>query len=60
MRMIQHVREKFSCRACEAINMQPPAPSHPIARGSPERPIAEKAPSPQQVLLQILQSVAWE
>lgn len=30
--MIQHVREKFSCRACEAIT-QPPAPSHPIARG---------------------------
>jgi transposase len=28
----QHVREKFSCRACEAIT-QPPAPSHPIARG---------------------------
>jgi transposase len=26
------VREKFSCRACEAIT-QPPAPSHPIARG---------------------------
>src|SRR6476646_1958302 len=31
-KVIQHVREKFSCRACEAIN-QPPAPSHPIARG---------------------------
>jgi transposase len=31
-RVIQHVREKFSCRACEAIT-QPPAPSHPIARG---------------------------
>jgi transposase len=31
-RVIQHVREKFSCRACEAIS-QPPAPSHPIARG---------------------------
>ena len=30
--MIQHVREKFSCRACEAIT-RPPAPSHPIARG---------------------------
>ena len=30
--VIQHVREKFSCRACEAIS-QPPAPSHPIARG---------------------------
>jgi transposase len=28
---VQHVREKFSCRACEAIS-QPPAPSHPIAR----------------------------
>ena len=31
-KVIQHVREKFSCRSCKAIN-QPPAPSHPIARG---------------------------
>ena len=31
-KVIQHVREKFSCRDCEAIT-QPPAPSHPIARG---------------------------
>ena len=31
-KVIQHVREKFSCRVCEAIT-QPPAPSHPIARG---------------------------
>lgn len=31
-KVIQHVREKFSCRICEAIT-QPPAPSHPIARG---------------------------
>jgi transposase len=31
-KVIQHVREKFSCRACEAIT-QPPAPLHPIARG---------------------------
>jgi len=31
-KVIQHVREKFSCRACERIT-QPPAPSHPIARG---------------------------
>jgi len=30
--VIQHVREKFSCRSCESIT-QPPAPSHPIARG---------------------------
>ena len=30
--VIQHVREKFSCRSCEAIT-QPPAPSYPIARG---------------------------
>ena len=28
----QHVREKFSCRACEKI-AQPPAPFHAIARG---------------------------
>jgi len=26
------MREKFSCRSCESIT-QPPAPSHPIARG---------------------------
>jgi transposase len=31
-KVIQHVREKFSCRSCEQIT-QPPAPSHPIARG---------------------------
>jgi transposase len=30
-KVIQHVREKFVCRACEAIT--PPAPSYPIARG---------------------------
>ena len=32
MKVIQHVREKFSCRACGVIS-QPPAPSHAIARG---------------------------
>jgi len=31
-KVIQHVREKFSCHTCEAIT-QPPAPSNPIARG---------------------------
>ena len=31
-KVVQHVREKFSCRACEAIS-QPPAPSHPTTRG---------------------------
>ena len=31
-KVIQHVREKMTCRTCEAI-AQPPAPSHPIARG---------------------------
>lgn len=30
--VIQHVREKFTCRGCETIT-QPPAPFHPIARG---------------------------
>ncbi len=30
-KVIQTVREKFSCRACEKIT-QPPAPFHPIAR----------------------------
>jgi len=31
-KVVQHVREKYSCRGCEAIT-QPPAPSHPITRG---------------------------
>src|SRR6516165_9044934 len=31
-KVIQTVREKFACRACETIT-QPPAPFHPIARG---------------------------
>ena len=31
-KVIQHVREKFSCRQCEHIT-QAPAPSHSIARG---------------------------
>ena len=31
-KVIQHVREKFSCRSCESIT-QPPASSHPIASG---------------------------
>src|SRR5215475_8920538 len=31
-KVIQHVREKFSCRSCETI-AQTPAPAHPIARG---------------------------
>ena len=31
-KVIQHVREKLTCRQCEAIT-QPQAPSHPIARG---------------------------
>ena len=30
--MIQHVREKFSCRDCESIN-QAPAPFHVVPRG---------------------------
>jgi transposase len=30
--VVQTVRERFTCRACEAIT-QPPAPFHPIARG---------------------------
>jgi transposase len=30
--VIQHVREKFSCRTCETIS-QVPAPFHPISRG---------------------------
>ena len=31
-KVIQAVRERFTCRACETIT-QPPAPFHPIARG---------------------------
>ena len=31
-KVVQTVREKFACRACESIT-QPPAPFHPIARG---------------------------
>ena len=31
-KVIQTVREKFTCRSCEKIT-QPPAPFHPIARG---------------------------
>ncbi len=31
-KVIEHVREKFTCRNCETIS-QTPAPSHPIARG---------------------------
>ena len=31
-KVVQTVRERFTCRACEAIT-QPPAPFHPIARG---------------------------
>lgn len=31
-KVVQHVREKFACRSCEAVS-QTPAPSHPIRRG---------------------------
>ncbi|HEX6013688.1 MAG TPA: IS66 family transposase, partial [Geminicoccaceae bacterium] len=31
-KVVEHVREKVSCRRCEAVS-QPEAPSHPIARG---------------------------
>src|SRR5829696_7272168 len=31
-KVIQTVRERFSCRSCETVT-QPPAPLHPIARG---------------------------
>jgi transposase len=30
--VVQTVREKFTCRACETITQQP-APFHPISRG---------------------------
>jgi transposase len=39
----EHVREKFSCRACEKIT-QPPAPFHAIARGSPATVAHHRAP----------------
>src|SRR3954468_3493761 len=31
-KVVQTVRERFSCRSCETVT-QPPAPFHPIARG---------------------------
>ncbi len=31
-KIVEHVREKFTCRDCDAIT-EPPAPSHPIPRG---------------------------
>ena len=31
-KVVQHVREAFSCRNCETV-VQTPAPHHPIARG---------------------------
>jgi transposase len=31
-KIVEHVREKVSCRDCEAIT-ETPAPSHPIPRG---------------------------
>ena len=31
-KVVQTVRERFACRACESVT-QPPAPFHPIARG---------------------------
>jgi transposase len=31
-KVVEHVCEKFGCRTCDSIT-QPPAPSHPIARG---------------------------
>jgi transposase len=31
-KVIRHVREAFSCRACETV-VQAPAPYHPICRG---------------------------
>jgi transposase len=31
-KVVRHVREAFSCRACESV-VQAPAPHHPIARG---------------------------
>ena len=31
-KIVEHVREKFTCRDCDGIT-EPPAPSHPIPRG---------------------------
>jgi zinc-finger binding domain of transposase IS66 len=36
----EHVREKFSCRACEK-NTQPPAPFHAIARACRAEPAGD-------------------
>jgi small-conductance mechanosensitive channel len=38
-KVIQHVREKFTCRDCEKIS-QAPAPFHVIARGSTARALS--------------------
>jgi transposase len=41
--VIEHVREKMTCRRCETIT-QPPAPFHPISRGrAGPNPLAELA-----------------
>ncbi len=44
-KVISHVREKFSCRACEKIS-QPPAPSHPIAAAARGRSCSPRCCSP--------------
>jgi transposase len=53
-KVIQTVREKFTCRACETI-MQPPAPFHSIARG---RACQRRLNSPQIGRLKIPHLVA--
>jgi transposase len=35
-KVVEHVREKFSCREYES-NTEPPAPSHPIGAGMRDR-----------------------
>ena len=44
-KIIEHVREKFSCRDCEAIT-EAPAPSHPIPRGLVRAATSVGTPAP--------------
>ena len=50
-KVIQTVREKFSCRSCETIT-QPPAPFHPIAcqRRSESRPSGRRKTRPVRMM----------
>jgi transposase len=48
-KVVEHVREKFTCRSCEAI-AQPPAPSHPNIHGNLVRSGMDGHPGRHQLL----------